>query len=312
MEVFSCKVKNILVLVVLTLTACSSHQLFLFYMEPYTWEILSSQGIGRQELKSILKSYGYRTELVIAQPDIDSEVRLKEIIRTEKPQRVFMSLFFPFNVSNIAPQFPEISFVQEEQLLETHELINVTQISFERKQAFYQAGLIVGRLIIKENELEKVGVLSSVLNETTRQEIAEFQKGFETSADPSHIVYKEIGNLTDRVKTRRMLEKMKEDGVVITLFKTYTLTGFCLDFLQKEGGVAVIEDWWGSGGYDDVVLLSIQEDFLGGVRNYLNYSVNRDNISSSEAITVKGPVKLVWGKAFCLPLEVMEELEHVE
>ncbi len=133
-------------------------------------------------------------------------------------------------------------------------------------------------------------------------------QGFIKAPDAGIKVVQEIDKLEDRAKARRILEKMKEDGVVITLLKTYTLNTFCLDFMQKEGGLAVIEDWTGFRVYEDVVLMSVEEDFIDTLKNLLN-TRSESGPAGRRAASVKGTVRLKWGKAFDLPYEIKREAD---
>ena len=295
-------VKTTLLPLVLALAACSPPETFLFFLEPYTWEIINSRGIDRRELDQLLVKHDHRLLLVTAQPEIEAGDTLKNIILNKHPHKVFISSLFPFNVEEIISQFPETLFILPESLV-SQDALNLIKISFKREEAFNKAGELCGRLIQSplfsdflkaQSKIKpplKVGILVSVLNDSVKEEIAAFQNGFQATAEASYLVTKEIGNLTDKVKARKLLEKMKEEGVVITLLKAYTLNPFCLEFLEKEGGLAIVEDWQGSAGYEEVVLISIEEDLPAALENSLEYSLSRDKV-------VDAPVQLVWGNSF--------------
>ncbi len=293
----------------LALTACNPAEKFLFFIEPYTWEIINSRGIDHRGLDHLLKKYDYRLLLVTVQPEMEAVNTLKNIILNKHPHMVFISPLFPFNVEKIISQFPETLFILPESLV-SKDALNLIKISFKREEAFFKAGELSGKLVNNPSFSDyikaqsgikgplKVGILISILNDSVKEEIAAFQNGFKKTSGPSYLVIKEIGNLTDRVKAKRLLEKMKEEGVAITLLKTYTLNLFCLEFLKKQGSLAIVEDWLGSGSYEKTVLMSIEEDLAAALENSLEYYFSQDRTGGSSRSVVDGPVRVVWGDSF--------------
>ncbi len=314
-------------------------------MDPYTWEALKSRSIEWKQLKSLLHDNGYRIRPVITEPGEDSEALLTDTIKENNPGQVFISSLFPFDIASFASRYPQILFIQEagpaSSRLKSDETTfnpgsrnqlsagspsgglktpNLVRIIYERNEALHLAGELVGRLFVdpsferffqyhfKKQYPLKAGILFYSLSETSRLEAAAFKEGFIKAADPGLLVVQEIDNLEDRAKTRRLLEKMKEDGVVITLLKTYTLNTFCLDFMQKEGGLAVIEDWPGFRVFEDVVLMSVEEDFIDTLKNLLS-TRSESGLAGRRDASVKGTVRLKWEKAFDLPYEINREAD---
>ena len=321
----------------LTLVSCRFKSDFLFFMDPYTWEALKSRSIEWKQLKSLLHDTGYRMRPVITEPGENSEALLTDTIKENNPGQVFISSLFPFDIASFASRYPQILFIQEAGPASSFnpgsrnrlsagspsgglKTPNLVRIIYERNEALHLAGELVGRLFgdpsferffqshFKKQYPRKAGILFYSLSETSRLEAAAFKEGFIKAADPGLLVVQEIDNLEDRAKARRLLEKMKEDGVVITLLKTYTLNTFCLDFMQKEGGLAVIEDWTGFRVYEDVVLMSVEEDFIDTLKNLLN-TRSESGPAGRRAASVKGTVRLKWGKAFDLPYEIKREAD---
>jgi hypothetical protein len=115
-------------------------------------------------------------------------------------------------------------------------------------------------------------------------------------ADPQRISIKEVGNLTDRVKARRLLDGMRDEAVAIVLLKTYVLSGFCLEYLAKEGGVAVVQGPISDQAYGDTVLLVFVDDFIGAMRQMAETMDREAPAGTLER--VNAPVRLQWNEAY--------------
>jgi hypothetical protein len=181
-------------------------------------------------------------------------------------------------------------------------------VVYEREQANHEAGAIVAQLLRDPDFLDRlgggdrtrrtpqVGILVAVSNDKVEREVARFEEGFSRFGDPTHIKRKDVGNITDRVKTRRLLDGMKEQEVAIVVLKTYVLSGFCLDYLSKEGGLAVVDESIADQAYGDTVLLMLEDDFLGALAAIVEY-IHRDLQTQAEPV-VSAPVHLRWGEAY--------------
>jgi hypothetical protein len=81
---------------------------------------------------------------------------------------------------------------------------------------------------------------------------------------------------------------MRGEGVAIYMLKTYALTGFCLEFLRAEGGVAILEQGAGRSAFPAQVVLWLEEDLVGALRNLA---------TAAEGEPISGPVRLRPGAA---------------
>ena len=98
------------------------------------------------------------------------------------------------------------------------------------------------------------------------------------------------------MKARRLLDTMLEQEVAIIVLKTYVLSGFCLDYMSKEGGLAVVDEPIADRTYGDTVLLMLEDDFLGALEGMFDY-INQDLHSQAEPV-VSVPVHLRWSEAY--------------
>jgi hypothetical protein len=153
----------------------------------------------------------------------------------------------------------------------------------------------------------RVGILTAVRSEAIQRESAAFVEGFSRFGSPERVEIRDIGNLTDRVRARRLLEEMKEEEVAIVFLKTYVLSGFCLDYLAKESGVAIVEGPVSDRAYGDTVLLMLVDDFVGALQQMADI-VDQ----GSEGLGIRhlsAPVDLRWGGAYrSLADEVLDQV----
>lgn len=307
---------SFILLTILFLLSCRQPPSLLILLDPYTWEQLRTQGVGEAQLKQGLRG-SFRPAVLVLNPAEQAEQAIDQAVRDRRPGWVYLSQLFPIDVQALASRFSAVTFVQEG--ADSGQAKNLIRLAFRRQEGFRRAGSAVGKLVsvlsspemrsrfgdlAKEHQPLKAGIVAALPLKVAQEEIAAFRSAFETVAGSSALVYREIGSLTDTVKARRILEKMREEGVGIFVLKTYTLTGFCLDFLRSQGGWAVLEESAGSDAYEDRVALALQEDFVGALKN----------LSRQPAGAVaEGPVELRWGKAFLsLPAEARAKVQADE
>ncbi len=284
----------------LSFLSCESKPRLLVLLDSISQEFLLQQGIDRRGIAKIARRHGFRLDLEIINLDKLNEATLIEHIESTRPRAVFLSPLVADDPSNLAALFPGIVFISEG-VAPAPLPGNFVVIEYLREDAFYQTGLALAALIDEpglakmlnqENPL-KVGFLADTGNNRTKQEAEAFRNGFTAKADHERLLYREVRNLTDRVRARRVLEQLKEENVAVLILKVYTLNSFCLDFLEKEGGFAVVEDWWNQDSYQEVILLSLQEDFREGLSRAL---VLFQDSGFTGGVTVNAPVHLKWNE----------------
>jgi hypothetical protein len=217
-----------------------------------------------------------------------------------------VSAAHPFNPKELIARYPDIRFfVMGNTGVGPANRINVL---YDREPAHYEAGMAIAGLLGNVEFLERIGVsgtgvaeprvgiLSAVSSAAIDREIAAFVEGFSQLADPGRVEVREIGNLTDRVKARRLLDEMTEREVAVVLLKTYVLSGFCLDYLAKGSGVAVVEGPISEQAYGQTVLLMLVDDFLGALVK-MGESFERDARGAAPEPVI-APVQLRWAQAY--------------
>jgi len=294
--------------VITLLSGCFPAGRFLLYVDPYELEVLGGQGIDQAAIRQRLpKDLSVRIEVAPVLTEGDEGLqRFQELIERTKPRWVYLSPAHPFNPAAIIPRYPDIHFFRENNTGKTS--ANQIALVYAREQANSEAGKAIAALLGEEDFLKRIGVaepglvkprvgiLAALRAEHVDREIAAFVEGFSQFEDPERIEIKEIGNLTDRVKARRLLDGMKEDAVAIVLLKTYVLSGFCLEYLAKNTGVAVVEGPIPGQAYGNTVLLMLVDDFMGALEQMAKYIDEGSETRTAEQ--VDAPVQLQWNETY--------------
>ena len=292
---------------------CSPARQALFVAKDYWWRAFNRDGRLERELAAAARSLEHGFHLLT----VDTGQNVGEAIRSHIGE-------FPVDVIVCDP-LVSVEIVDDDLLLEWPPTVlidgarNETQalnrlvMSFDRAEAYRQAGFLCARLLEMADSGEsilselagtdtKVGILAAIPSGSRQDELAAFELGFVEVADPERIVRKELRDVNNRIVARRSLETMKEDGAVIFVLATLNLTPYCLEILQQIGGLAVLEDWRSAYGYNEIVLLSIVEDVPEAFKAGLLWSEAPDERRPT------GEVKVVLGDALPYSETVLREL----
>jgi len=292
------------------LSACNSGSRFLLYFDPYSADLLNGRGIEERQIKGMFPQ-DIKVKLEIAEPESTEDQALQGFIAVAErfqPDYIYLTPAHPFTPIQVAAGFPDTQVFREDHSGAVPG--NQTLLVYDREQANHEAGVIVAQLIQdpdflgrlgggdRPRQTPQVGILVAISNDKVEREIARFTEGFSRFGDSARIQRKDVGNITDRVKARRLIDAMREQEVVIVVLKTYVLSGFCLDYMSKEGGLAVVEEPIADRAYGDTVLLMLEDDFLGALAAIVEY-IHRDLQTQAEPV-VSAPVHLRWGEAYRL------------
>jgi hypothetical protein len=297
-------------LTLFALCACTSGSRFLLYFDPYSADLLKGRGIEERQIKGMFPQ-DIKVKLEIAESGSTEDQALQDFIAVAerfRPDYVYLTPAHAFTPTQISAGFPDTQVFREDHpgAVTGDQILLV----YDREQANHEAGAIVAQLLRDPDFLNRlgggdrtrqspqIGILVAVSNDKVEREITRFVEGFSRFGDPARIQRKDVGNITDRVKARRLLDAMREQEVAIVLLKTYVLSGFCLDYMSKEGGLAVVEEPIADRAYGDTVLLMLEDDFLGALEGMIAY-INQDLQPQAESV-LYAPVHLRWGEAYRL------------
>ena len=190
-----------------------------------------------------------------------------------------------------------------------------TYVRFNRSEAYVNVGRIVGNLLLLHNRGKqslsnngstagraeiKTGIITFGSTTERREESESFRKGFLSVADPQMLIERRLPNVRNRAMVKNLLQELKDNGVSFFFLHTLTLTSYCLDFLIKEGGYAIVEDWDPSFGYEDVVICSVRENIPE------TYAKILARLKSNHGELLDGVVEIVWGKALSIPDDILQ------
>ncbi len=285
----------------LLLAACSGRPRFVFFLDPFQREVWEQAGLDEAELGGIAAGR-FNVEVQVYPPQEVEQVRRS--LTQRPPAAAYLSPLFALPVSELARALPRTTLVVEA----PSESPNTITISFDREQAYSRAGAEIGALLADQRasplfrsflavgEPARCAVVLAAPGARARSEAAAFRRGFDSTAARGLLETRELPDLADKSRARQVVERLRDAGTVVFVLKTYALTGFCLDVLRERGGWAVVEDWWETGAYRDVLLLSIQDDWRQAFRSvFQRLAPQPSRLKVQSTAAVHAPVLLRWG-----------------
>jgi hypothetical protein len=289
--------KPLFLLAVLMLAvSCRSKPSVLVLLDPYLETLLENRGLAPEALRRGLEEK-LRARVLVLDPAKEPMPAVEHLLAELRPGWAYLSPLLPLDAHVLASRFPEVRIVQEGSGPGPEP--NLVRLEFQREEAFRRAGRAVARLLTQEALRPVLGsgeraapavkaavVLGQPL-QAARQRAEAFRAGFLSAADAALLLQRDLDTLSDTAKARKVLESLREQGVRVFLLQTYGLTGFCLEYLRTQGGLAVLEEPVSGSGYEEQVLLSLQEDLPAALRL----------LGGADGQTrLEGPVRLAWGK----------------
>jgi hypothetical protein len=289
--------KLVVLLLLSSLASCQAAPPLLLLLDPYYAQLLTAEGTGEGSLERSLRgTFRVRTEVL--DPQANAAEEAERVVGAQHPRWVFLSPLLPFDGEALAARFPEVRFLGERAAAPVASPVpNLTRLSFQRERAFRDAGTVVARLL-RRPSLEplvgasaagrqpKAGLLLAAPTPEAEREAQAFREAFAAEAGPGLLVERRLASLADTAQARRALQEMREEGAVVFMLKTYGLTGFCLETLRSEGGLAVLEEGAGAQAFTGQVLLWFEEDLAGALRSLP---------AAGKAAELEGRVRLVAG-----------------
>jgi hypothetical protein len=282
-----------LLILVSPLLSCRPLPSLLVLLDPYTAELLAADGLDAAALRRQLRA-AYRVRVQVLDPLAEVSAEAQRLARASGAGWVFLAPLLPLDAEALAASLPEVRFLREQ--TPSPRAPNLRRLRYQREEAWRAAGTIAARMLIRPALLgqdqaggaPKAGLLQAVPTLQGGLEAEAFRQGFLAEAGPGLLVERTIGSLTDTGQARRLLERMREEGVAVFMLKTYALSGFCLEFLRAEGGMAILDSGAGRGAFPEQAALWLEEDLAGALRNLG---------STPDGEPVLGPVRLRAGAA---------------
>ena len=286
--------------------SCSRNQTMAFYAEDFWWEFLDRDGSFREKLVRIAQERGYLLSIVrsegkaVAAMSDEGSIDSYRLVVVSPFASAGSSATAQDNSNTLILVFGYRGKFTQNQPIPP----NLAYLYFDRRETYQRAGKIIGSLLSSPQKVwgknassligGKAGILVLPLTEGEEAEVSAFRTGFLERADKSRLIERRISDTHDRSKVKKLLEEMKTEGVFIYLLKTFELTGYCLEFLQKEGGLAIVEDWKGPEPYRAAILVSVEEDYIRSLEQAFS-NISRITGSWKER-TIPGYTLLNWNK----------------
>jgi hypothetical protein len=301
----------LLIAALLAVVSCHAKPSLLVLLDPYSRVLLDSRGFGPGAIRRGLGGR-FRIQVLILDPVKSPLPIVERLLAARRSGWVYLSPLLPVDAHALASGFPAVRIVQEGDGPGPEP--NLVQMVFEREEAFRRAGRAVARMLTLQAlqpilaagrggaASPKAAVVLAQPPTQARRQAQAFRAGFSEVADRSLLLEQDLGTLSDMARARRVLESLHEQGACIFLLQTYALTGFCLEYLRLQGGLAVLEEPAAGASYEEQVVLSLQEDFVSALGRLGG---------SPDQTVIRGPVRLVWGKpALALTPEARAALDE--
>ncbi len=251
------------ILCILFLFSCSEKNNLIFLSESFFWEVIENNGRLAEGLADVAKTNNFIFKNVISNEDHLSV--LEVILQNKNNSVVILSPFMNNLAINIAEQYKEHLFILFGNIIDDELPANLLVVTFDRTATYREAGVITVKTIKSvESSFNniKIGIIVSNISRQTEAEIDAFKLGVLEIVDESFIVERVLSNYNDHVLIRDAIESMRDEGALYFLLKVFQSNTYSLEILKNSGGYAIVEDWAGIGGYEEQVILSVEEDYI--------------------------------------------------
>ncbi len=283
--------KAVLILFILILFACGRQNNLIFLTESFFWEVIDRSGELARGLEKTARANNLVFDTVIS----DDAAALEIILQDNSNSVVILSPFMNNLAIDIAEQYTEHLFIIFGNIINTDLPSNLLTVVFDRTKIYKEAGRYIAETVQSSNlsaENNKIGIIVANISKETEAEVDAFKEGILETADESIIIEKQLSNYKDHVLIRDAIENMRSDGALYFLLKVFQSNTYCLELLKNSGGYAIVEDWAGSGGYEEQIISSIEEDYIETIGLCLGLRENIDGQIVWKTNRVNGIVKL--------------------
>ncbi|MBN1836483.1 MAG: hypothetical protein JW820_11580 [Spirochaetales bacterium] len=314
------------------LGACARSPDLLLLLDPYAEALMREEGILSQAgmpglgwVGRIAARAGIRVEVL--EPGEGSSEASRRLVARFSPRGVYVSPLLAQAGIALASEFPGTLVFLDGPLPSpgSPQASNLRILQYDLAGAYGEAAASL-RDLLSLPELPpplsaaypgespargvSVGILSARPDKSAQRRLQRFRDTLGQGEQPVTVVHRELDSLEDRANARRSIERLREQGVGVFLLQVSTLTGFCLEVLQKEGGLAVVESAAGIEAYSDVLLLTLERDFPVALTEMRAQAAGRQGAAGQgaggpaaegpaaagpvEAGSIRVPVRLRW------------------
>ena len=167
---------------------------------------------------------------------------------------------------------------------------NVTTVSFARTEALTRAGRLVAAYLAEQPE-GKIGILATG-GRVERAHVTAFRSGVTSGGAGARVTERRIDQSADSGALKRSLAVMQRSEVRVVFLEVGARTGEALDALAGEGMFAMVRNWGYRSGFEETVLLSVDDPPLAALRA---------GIEAAPGSSVAVASEVVWGTGAPLP-----------
>jgi hypothetical protein len=303
---FTGRSRVIFLLVTATLfiiSGCSGLSSILFIYKDYSYEVLELHPRIKEQIKKNCRANGYHPlyEVITKR----GEDAIPAIINEIDPPVVFVDPLIRESPGLLARNYRDTLFFTLKRDLGGIKPPNLLTIHFDREKTFQEAGTITGNLLLKgfpgkkdtDIKGKKAGMIIYPVSSEIQRESSEYINGFTSVYAKNQFMYREVNDLEDKVKIKSIMDDMLNNGVEIFFFRLYYVNTYCLDYIQKEGKYAIVENWYSFSSYRDTLLFTINDDFPNTLHDvFQNIRTGEDNNTEWKKKEINGRVRIIWGK----------------
>ena len=294
---------SLLFLILISFLNCNNNTI-LFYFEDFWWEIIEDDGKLERDIKNFSRKYNCNLSMKISNEGSAQELR--DYLDNKNTNIIVLGPLMASFAPDLAREYPDKLFALFGDNNEEDLPSNLLLIIFNRIEQYRKAGWYVGKVfkslelwkIFNRHSERKVGILAEYISPEIKKEIDAFRTGIIERYENIAILEEGIQNKNDHGRIREQIIGMKNQGVRFFLLKTFELSTYCLDILEQEGCNAIIEDWTRIGGYNDVVFMSMEENYLSSLVMLLELIGHKDGKMYWKKSMLPGSVELHKGIFF--------------
>lgn len=281
----------------------------LFAVEPAFLGAISNQYPNfEKDIRKMKLTDNGRIEQIILEKN-DPEIDLQRKIINSNYESVVISPLLSLQAETITNQRPDIKFI----LLTwaTNELIiekedhselaeNIVEVMFTKTNAIERTGEIVAKYLSTNQ-----GSYAAILHDgdkNTFNYVKSFREGFSKEKSTSFLLEKQLRQANDRIRMKRIIETLEAEKVIVVFIDVGSLTPDALKLLKHYEIHAVVTNWGNRIGFEDTILISIDNDPLIAISKGIKATGGERVIISS---------KVVWGLAIEPPLNSLQLIDEV-
>ena len=279
------------------LSGCSevnSGKSSLFAVEPAFLGAISNQYPNfEKDIRKMKLTNNGRIEQIILEKN-DPEVDLQRKIINSNYESVVISPLLSLQAETITNQRPDIKFI----LLTwaTNELIiekedhselseNIVEVMFTKTDAIERTGEIVAKYL-STNQGSYAAMLHDG-DENTFNYVKSFREGFSKEKSTIFLLEKQLRQANDRIRMKRIIETLEAEKVIVVFIDVGSLTPDALKLLKHHEIYAVVTNWGNRIGFEDTILISIDDDPLIAISKGIKATGGERVIISSKVVYLK-------------------------